>query len=42
MMHNSAVTEISFSPDPEIQQLNFHEHLPEHLKIDPVPRDKKT
>jgi broad specificity phosphatase PhoE len=44
LMHNSAVTEISFSPDPELspelQQLNFHEHLPEHLKIDPV--DQKT
>jgi len=42
MMHNSAVTEISFSPDPELQQLNFHEHLPEHLKIDPASLDKNA
>lgn len=42
MMHNSAVTEISFSPTPVLQQLNFHDHLPEHLKIDPASPDQKV
>ncbi len=44
LMHNSAVTEISFSGDserPELSTLNFHDHLPEDLKGDPVPQGKR-
>ena len=40
LMHNSAVTEISFSPDPVLEQLNFYDHLPEHLTIDPTRADQ--
>jgi broad specificity phosphatase PhoE len=42
LMHNSAVTELAFSSGsetPELSRLNFHEHLPEDLKIDPRGRD---
>lgn len=41
LMHNSAVTEITFHGNderPELSTLNFHEHLPEDLKIDPTGR----
>lgn len=44
VMHNSAVTELAFMEDsdkPELSTLNFHEHLPEDLKIDPTPRDRE-
>jgi broad specificity phosphatase PhoE len=39
IMHNSAVSELTFhadSPKPELSTLNFHDHLPEELKIDPT------
>ncbi|MDH3644410.1 MAG: histidine phosphatase family protein [Gammaproteobacteria bacterium] len=45
IMHNSAVTEITFHGDddkPELSTLNFHEHLPEDLKMDPMRRDRKA
>jgi broad specificity phosphatase PhoE len=45
LMHNSAVTELAFVDDsdkPELSTLNFHEHLPEDLKIDPTRSDRKT
>jgi broad specificity phosphatase PhoE len=38
IMHNSAVTELAFqdgSETPELSTLNFHDHLPEDLKIVP-------
>jgi len=41
IMHNSAVTELTFasgSAKPELSTLNFHDHLPEDLKIDPSRR----
>lgn len=41
LMHNAAVSEVAFTGDgelPELSVLNFHEHLPEDLKISPVPR----
>ena len=44
LMHNSAITELAFSDDsvkPELSTLNFHEHLPEDLKIDPTGRDRE-
>jgi broad specificity phosphatase PhoE/thiamine kinase-like enzyme len=43
LMHNSAITEITFHGDsdrPELSTLNFHEHLPEDLKADPMRRDQ--
>ena len=42
LMHNSAVTELMFEPGrdrPELSTLNFHDHLPEDLKIDPRIRE---
>lgn len=39
LMHNSAVTEIAFGAGddkPELSTLNFHEHLPEELRANPV------
>ena len=44
LMHNSAVTEITFHGDddkPELSTLNFHEHLPEDLKVSPMGRKKR-
>ncbi len=44
LMHNSAVTELTFHGSderPELSTLNFHEHLPEDLKISPTARRKK-
>ncbi len=41
IMHNSAVTELAFREgcsSPELRALNFHDHLPEDLKIDPARR----
>jgi broad specificity phosphatase PhoE/thiamine kinase-like enzyme len=45
IMHNSAVTEITFHGDddkPELSTLNFHEHLPDDLKADPMRRRQKA
>ena len=45
LMHNSAVTEITFHADddrPELSTLNFHDHLPDDLKADPMRRDQKV
>ena len=45
LMHNSAVTEIAFQGDddrPEITTLNFHEHLPEDPRADPLRPDWAT
>ena len=45
LMHNSAVSEITFHGDddkPELTTLNFHEHLPDELKADPMRRDQKV
>ncbi|MFT7222145.1 MAG: broad specificity phosphatase PhoE [Candidatus Azotimanducaceae bacterium] len=44
LMHNAAVTELSFSADstPELVTLNFHKHLPDHLIVHPVRRDKNV
>jgi broad specificity phosphatase PhoE len=45
LMHNSAVTELAFTDDsgkPELSTLNFHEHLPEDLRIDPTGRDRES
>ncbi|MFT5011366.1 MAG: broad specificity phosphatase PhoE [Patiriisocius sp.] len=36
IMHNSAVTEISLQPEPNIVRLNYHEHIPNELKVDPT------
>lgn len=43
IMHNAAVSEVSFHPheEPQLTILNHHEHLPEHLKVDPTGRDRK-
>ena len=38
IMHNSAVTEISLQPEPSIVRLNYHEHIPNHLKVDPTKK----
>lgn len=41
LMHNSAVTEVTFhdaDERPELSTLNFHEHLPDDLKINPTGR----
>jgi broad specificity phosphatase PhoE len=38
IMHNSAVTEISLQPEPSIVQLNYHEHIPNELKVDPTKK----
>ena len=45
LMHNSAVTEITFHGEedtPELSILNFHDHLPNDLKADPMRRDQKV
>ncbi len=45
LMHNSAITEITFHGDgdkPELSTLNFHDHLPEDLKASPMRRDQKA
>lgn len=41
LMHNSAVTEICVTGDRvELLTLNYHEHLPDDLKVDPTRRDQ--
>jgi broad specificity phosphatase PhoE len=43
LMHNSAVTELAFeagTDKPELSTLNFHDHLPEELKMDPIRGDE--
>jgi broad specificity phosphatase PhoE len=45
LMHNSAVTELAFrdgDPIPELSTLNFHDHLPEDLRVDPARRDPEV
>ncbi len=45
IMHNSAVTELAFSngaEKPELSTLNFHDHLPEDLKIDPTRQQRRS
>jgi broad specificity phosphatase PhoE len=45
LMHNSAITEITFHGDddaPELSTLNFHDHLPDDLKVRPMGRDQKA
>ncbi len=45
LMHNSAVTEITFQGSderPELSTLNFHEHLPEELKMSPTGREERA
>jgi len=45
IMHNSAVTELAFGPGserPELSTLNFYDHLPGDLKVDPARRDRKA
>jgi broad specificity phosphatase PhoE/thiamine kinase-like enzyme len=45
LMHNSAITEITFHADddkPELSTLNFHDHLPEDLKASPMRRDQNV
>ncbi len=45
LMHNSAVTEITFHAGdgrPELNTLNFHDHLPDELRADPMRRDQKV
>ena len=44
IMVNAAVTELAFAEDgarPELTLLNFHDHLPDDLKIDPSGRDRE-
>ena len=41
LMHNSAITEVQLHPVAEITQLNYHDHIPESLKNDPVPKTAK-
>lgn len=45
LMHNTAVTEITFHDSdskPELSVLNFHDHLPDDLRANPVRPDKKV
>ena len=45
LMHNAAVTEICFEANqdtPELLILNYHDHLPEDLKADPMRRDQNV
>lgn len=43
IMHNAAVSEICFDgdEDPQLTILNHHEHLPEHLKVDPTTAKRR-
>lgn len=41
LMHNSAVTELLLHPQPEILTLNYHEHIPEDLKVDPTAEKRR-
>lgn len=36
IMHNSAITELAFTPTPSMECFNLFDHLPEHLKTDPT------
>jgi probable phosphoglycerate mutase len=36
LMHNSAVTEVSFSPEVRMECFNSYDHLPEHLITGPI------
>jgi len=38
IMHNSAVTEILLQPEPSIVRLNYHDHIPNELKVDPTQK----
>ena len=40
IMHNSAVTELRLTPDPFLEVLNAHDHLPAHLVADPMRRKR--
>ena len=41
LMHNAAVTELCFEgEEASLTILNHHEHLPDHLKVDPTRRDQ--
>ena len=45
LMHNSAVSEITFHGDddkPELSTLNFHDHLPDELRADSKRADAKV
>jgi probable phosphoglycerate mutase len=45
IMHNAAVTELSFQPEadlPEVKFLNHHDHLPDDLRADPNRRDQNV
>lgn len=45
LMHNAAVTELSFHPGtdlPEVETLNHYDHLPDDLKADPMRRDQNV
>ena len=42
IMHNSAVTEVKLHPGPELTHLNYHEHIPEALKVSPIPKGDKN
>lgn len=45
LMHNTAVTEITFhdaDSKPEISVLNFHDHLPDELRANPVVPDQQV
>lgn len=42
LMHNAAVTEISFSPEAKTEHFNFHDHLPEHLRVEPIRSDQNV
>lgn len=41
LMHNCAVTELSVSPEVQLQCLNSHDHLPEDLKTGPPTPDQR-
>lgn len=42
IMHNSAVTEIAFTPQASMEHFNSHDHLPEHLRVDPTRADNNV
>lgn len=42
LMHNSAVTELTFEPGIELTHLNYHDHIPGELTADPMRRDQKV
>jgi len=42
LMHNTAITEVAFRPEATLEHLNFHDHLPEHLRVDPIRADQNS